>query len=723
MATLVLTVVGGIVGGPMGAAVGAAVGSQFDAMIFKPKGRSGPRLSDLRLQASTYGTAIPRLYGTMRVAGTVIWASDLIETRAKSGGGKGRPSITEYSYAASFAVAVSARRIGTIRRIWADGNVLRGANGLFQERCQFRVHDGDEDQAPDPLIASALGPDAASAFRGLAYVVFEDLALARYGNRIPSLTFEVEADGAPVSAGIVGADLLNGAIGIDDGLAIDGYAALGSVGDALSPLIEAGAMRLVQRGAAWRLETAAGQDALTLSAYQAAGWASGDAAVVQRRRVPQSALPQTIRLRHHDAARDYQLGQQSVALAAGGRSEMLVDLPAVLSADAALRLVQELALAAGDGRERVVVQGDLATMAAPVGAVFDMGGGALWRLSKRTAEGDGVQLELVRHQPLVPMTPAADGGSAIVEPDPVEGAARVAVFASVGIGGDGMARREIILAGGSEHDGWRGADLWWRQSAESEAQPVGSVRAATTLGTLAAPLVPTTSLLCDRAGAIEVQLMNGDATLESRDEAALLAGANRALVGQEIIQFARADQLGGGRWRLTDVLRARDGTAMPEGGHATGSDFVLLNDPALLRIDGGEAAAMATGGAVEWMPRGRFDQHVVAVSQPMSWGAPPSPVHGHVDHGGDGSICLRWTRRSRSGQLWRDYQDVPLGEAQESYRVALVVDGAEQASWTCATPELLLPSSPAATALPGAEWHIVQIGDHGPSAALRLGAA
>src|SRR3546814_10586230 len=51
MATLVLTVVGGIVGGPVGAAIGAAVGQQVDAQIFKPKGREGPRLADLKIQA------------------------------------------------------------------------------------------------------------------------------------------------------------------------------------------------------------------------------------------------------------------------------------------------------------------------------------------------------------------------------------------------------------------------------------------------------------------------------------------------------------------------------------------------------------------------------------------------------------------------------------------------------------------------------------------------
>src|SRR3546814_5901761 len=93
----------------------------------------------------------------MRVAGSVIWATDLIERRTKSGGGKGRPSVTEYSYAVSLAVALSSRRVRRIGRIWADGNLLRGASGSYRERCTFRWHDGSEDRAVDTQIASATG--------------------------------------------------------------------------------------------------------------------------------------------------------------------------------------------------------------------------------------------------------------------------------------------------------------------------------------------------------------------------------------------------------------------------------------------------------------------------------------------------------------------------------------------------------------------------------------
>src|SRR5690606_22473364 len=53
----------------------------------------------------------------------------------------------------------------------------------------MRVHRGGPDQSPDPLIEAIEGQ--APAYRGTAYVVFEDLPLAPYGNRAPQLAFEV----------------------------------------------------------------------------------------------------------------------------------------------------------------------------------------------------------------------------------------------------------------------------------------------------------------------------------------------------------------------------------------------------------------------------------------------------------------------------------------------------------------------------------------------------
>jgi len=203
MAALLLSAVGAAAGGaifgPVGAIagrlVGALAGNAIDHALFAepPTARraEGPRLPDLEIMASTEGAPIPRLYGRARIAGEVIWATELEEvvtTRTQTSGGKGGgggPSMvttTTYSYFANFAVGLCEGPVGGVMRIWADGKPL-DLTGIT-----LRFHPGTETQTPDPLIMAKEG--VAPAYRGLAYVVFERLPLENFGNRIPQLSFE-----------------------------------------------------------------------------------------------------------------------------------------------------------------------------------------------------------------------------------------------------------------------------------------------------------------------------------------------------------------------------------------------------------------------------------------------------------------------------------------------------------------------------------------------------
>ena len=192
MATLVLGAIGTLVGGPLGGAIGATLGRGLDSMIIGSPSREGPRLKELAVSTSSYGQPIPALYGKVRAPGTIIWATDLKEQRESSGGGKGKPKTTTYSYSISLAVALSSRPIDRIGRIWADGNLLRGRGSDLKTGGTLRAYTGHGDQRPDPLMAADIGPQC-PAHRGCAYVVFEDLALEDFGNRVPALSFEVFA--------------------------------------------------------------------------------------------------------------------------------------------------------------------------------------------------------------------------------------------------------------------------------------------------------------------------------------------------------------------------------------------------------------------------------------------------------------------------------------------------------------------------------------------------
>ena len=194
MATLVLTHASGTaLGGPIGGALGSIVGQSIDQQSVRPPARRGPRLGDLRVQTSSYGTPIPRHLRADAGRRDGRLGDRPAEEEVASGGGKGAPGAISYAYSASFAVALSSRAAQSVGRIWADGKLLRGADGDFKTKVKH------------PLLSGERGPAGRSAdrvdrgrragrrrFAGMALAVFEDLALADYGNRIPSLTFEID---------------------------------------------------------------------------------------------------------------------------------------------------------------------------------------------------------------------------------------------------------------------------------------------------------------------------------------------------------------------------------------------------------------------------------------------------------------------------------------------------------------------------------------------------
>ena len=212
MATIVLAAAGAAIGGSIGGgvlglssvligrAVGATLGRVLDQRLLGAG--SAPvehgRLDRLRLLGASEGAPIGQVYGRMRVAGQVIWATNFQEIRTTSGGGKGAPTsprVTEFSYTVSLAIALCEGEITRVGRIWADGVEIA------PDELNFRVYPGSQTQLPDPKIEAVNGAGMAPAYRGTAYVVFEDLDVTRFGNRVPQFNFEVfrpeQPDAAP----------------------------------------------------------------------------------------------------------------------------------------------------------------------------------------------------------------------------------------------------------------------------------------------------------------------------------------------------------------------------------------------------------------------------------------------------------------------------------------------------------------------------------------------
>jgi hypothetical protein len=202
MATILLSAAGAAIGGSIGGslaglssvvigrAVGATLGQAIDQRLLGQGSSSVEtgRVDRFRLTNAGEGNSISQVYGRTRVGGQVIWASDFRETSSTSGGGKGTPStpeVTTYSYSVSLAVAICEGEIRSIGRIWADGTEVS------KDEMNMRVYPGSKDQLPDPAIEAVEGRGNVPAYRGTAYVVFENLTLSRFGNRVPQFSFEV----------------------------------------------------------------------------------------------------------------------------------------------------------------------------------------------------------------------------------------------------------------------------------------------------------------------------------------------------------------------------------------------------------------------------------------------------------------------------------------------------------------------------------------------------
>ncbi|MEO0881497.1 MAG: glycoside hydrolase/phage tail family protein [Pseudomonadota bacterium] len=179
-------------GAAIGGAVGGIAGAAIDGAIFG-RTREGPRIESVRIMESREGAGIPNVYGRMRVGGQVIWAARLKETRQteRVGGGKGGPRVANYTYSASFAVALCDGPINRVSRVWANGEVIALTDFVH------RVYTGTDDQQADPLIEAIEGAGCVPAYRGTAYIVFEDMPLEAFGNRLPQLSFEVFREPPP----------------------------------------------------------------------------------------------------------------------------------------------------------------------------------------------------------------------------------------------------------------------------------------------------------------------------------------------------------------------------------------------------------------------------------------------------------------------------------------------------------------------------------------------
>ncbi len=683
MATLILSAVGTAVGGPVGGAVGALLGRAADGAVIGAPGREGPRLTELAVTTSSYGQPVPRVYGTMRLPGTIVWATDLRES-SETTGGKGRPDTTIYSYSMSFAVALSSRPIGSIGRIWADGALLRGSAGDLKVGGTMRLYRGHGHEPIDPLVVAAEGAQAVG-FRGLAYAVFEDLELASFGNRVPALSFEVHAHDTAIGVGDLLPDV---ALAPGDPAPLTGLAGFadhgGTRADLLRNLARIYPVAVTSSGAGLHI-LPKGSDAPAVLPAAVLGREGGeDRAVPRVRRAADNSDAPTA-LRYYDAARDFQPSQQHAPAASGSRSAV-IEFPGVFAAEQAQARIADARHRALTRQETLSYRiGAPAADLAPGRSVTRSEDGTVWLVRSSEWHADGVDLQLERMIVEVGSAAAAEPGRALAPIDEQAGEILLRYFELPwdGTGSGAVPQRyaAVSLSGARSGVSLLGVD-------EDALVPLGiAARGKAIQGHSLTALGGSPALVLEPDATIDIALSGPGASLLSVDERALLGGANRLLLGEEILQFRFAHPLGGGAWRLTGLLRGRGASEQhAAAGHAAGTSAVLL-DHALIAL--GQAGFDEIGAH---SGLANIEPVYAPLASPGRTMRPPAPVHPRLHRAENGDPTWRWVRRARGAWRWLDGVDGPLNEEGEAYRVGLGPQDNPHAVWDVVEPCFSLPA-------------------------------
>lgn len=720
--------IGGLIGGPLGAKVAGFIGSTLGGLVDNRLFGSGqtvegPRVDDLRVQASTYGAVIPLVYGPKnRMAGNIIWSTGLIETRTEERQGKGGPSVNTvtYSYRLSVAIAFAGREIRQVRKLFANGEVIfdagsssastftkaDGTHAVFET---LRIYRGDFTQNPDPTIESYQGMGDVPAYRGTAYVVIEDLQLADFGNRLPNIEALVEAD-ETITVAACAIDIVE-RCGLDSNVIstseitddLPGFIIQSPMTghQAMQPLELVynfdtaetfGTLRLQRRGLA---------PAGVIQEMQLAAHDSKNARPepIRWTRATENELPQEAVIRYPDPDRDYQPNSQSARASTGtARNNLSADVAIPITPDVARAVADRMLWDARVGRQEAEGSVTDRWLCVEIGRDYlietDQGLERA-RVTERLRGHNAVSRLRLRRDRRETYTSVSPGAAPPVPANVVElpGNTTALLLDAPLLRDEDDSTGFYWVVEGVE-PGWRGMELQRSTDGGSSYDTVDLTSAETFLGDVGGtvPAGPTT--VWDRATVITVTLDDVDQTLSSLSELSVLNGGNVCWIGPangqggEVLQYATATLVSPGVYELTDLLRGRLGTEHAVGSHGAGERFAALREGRVKRDDYG---AGDWNKSRTYRPVSSLQTETDAATQTFTntgeGKRPLSMVHPAGARDGSNNLTLTAVRRSRYRQAGLGNGLLPLGEAVEAYEVDILVGPTVVRTISTSTPE------------------------------------
>jgi hypothetical protein len=172
----------------LGKFFGKVINSTITNAIFNSKKHTNnSKKINTHSYSTGYGSNIPIVFGRMKVQGTILWQSEILEhvTTISKFVNLERVEEEKYHYTVSLLIGICQGPVTSIGRTWLNEEPI---NDLHN----FKFYNGSSEQEPDPLIATICGSNNDSPnYKNLAYLVVKDLNLEPFGNEIPHFTFEV----------------------------------------------------------------------------------------------------------------------------------------------------------------------------------------------------------------------------------------------------------------------------------------------------------------------------------------------------------------------------------------------------------------------------------------------------------------------------------------------------------------------------------------------------
>lgn len=728
MATILLpTLVGSITSAPVWLGLATLGGYYIDQAWLSQDitmQSQGPRAQDVRLSGSSYGNVVPRVWGGYRLPGNIIWTDDLKEhTRThtqSSGSGKSRvtTSYTEYYYTCSFAVAICRGPILAIRKIWADNKLIYyigpdaddstvlASNELSRNMTSYF---GTETQAANSVIRQR--QSHTPAYRGIAYIVFQNLNLEKWGNRIPSLNFEVVQKGydtgagyasSPVSISEIISDLCIAAGYTQDDFdvtdvhgTVDGFCATGdSFMEDISSICKMADISWRQYGRKLVFFPQE-QTNIIVVPRQDIGAGEGENDTVKIVTTNKNQLPTVVDVEYFDVNKDYLTSIQSAARYSGQDENRLsmqtqIATNANTARTAAYKILTQMWNSACEYSFKLgpkwlhLVPGDVLN-------ITTINGDQHVVQIKEMTIGADYSIEIVAR--------TYDSTVFVLEEEGDSGEGDI--YDQIEIGGqtDGLLSNLPLLPGipdeigfcafaNGESNAWRFATLYESSDGGDTYLVIGQIPARG-VGRALNVINEGPSQIWDVDNYLDIYIKNVE--LGNAEENSVLNGANAIVVGNEIIQFCNAELIAENTYRLTKLLRGRRGTEWAISGHQADEKVGILAPGRMVFVTG-DIYGINKENYYKFVANDMSQEFIdpITFSYNGETKKPFSPVH-CVYHG-DGKYT--WTRRSRVGiELTSNPPDIPLGEAYERYVVKLYKDGELVTQYTVNMQEVIVDTS------------------------------